>query len=512
MFPQTDRHRGNYEMKENKLGKLISEVLGVPEKEKKRLLGFRDAGLQEGFRCIPGDFSSVLFSVVEVRASYASAGLTVGDINLVLDHLSVEYEDAPLGAGGGAAAMAAAATGIMGKNVDTSISSAAVAANANAKTTGLLATLLRDIQSTKDFHQKNLGQMSKAADKQDKASYRVLLAAVRKLSPVEIKWLSRFILKDTKLGFSPESVLSRFHKDALGLYQEVADLKMVLDRLRLGVNSAEPISSVNFLFQRMQPMLGGRIGVEHCDKQLFGYWRQHMAELEKKKAAVQGEPSTLTTAGGAAANKKDDVGKPAVADPTEKQPASSATTDPITQMKPPAYYVETKLDGERMLCHIDRAEGRLELFTRNGNDYTPRYGPQMKETILNCFGGEQGILDGEILGFDEQLQCFLPFGTNRAASQDMSGKTHLCYMIFDILMMKGKNNKAGAGSSSSDEKPKEKIFDFRQNDLQSRKAVLKRVIRPRPNWVELVEPRGPYESAAEIERELTEAVERREEG
>lgn len=45
-----------------------------------------------------------------------------------------------------------------------------------------------------------------------------------------------------------------------------------------------------------------------------------------------------------------------------------------------ALWLETKLDGERMLCH---KEGRtVQYFTRNARDYTALYGPVMTDTIL----------------------------------------------------------------------------------------------------------------------------------
>jgi hypothetical protein len=36
--------------------------------------------------------------------------------------------------------------------------------------------------------------------KQDKLSVKVLSGLIRKMSPVEIKWLTRIIMKDTKCG------------------------------------------------------------------------------------------------------------------------------------------------------------------------------------------------------------------------------------------------------------------------------------------------------------------------
>lgn len=37
--------------------------------------------------------------------------------------------------------------------------------------------------------------------------------------------------------------------------------------------------------------------------------------------------------------------------------------------------VETKLDGERIQCHMQ--DGVVKFFTRNSNNYTKIYGPKM---------------------------------------------------------------------------------------------------------------------------------------
>ena len=51
-------------------------------------------------------------------------------------------------------------------------------------------------------------------------------------------------------------------------------------------------------------------------------------------------------------------------------------------------------------------------------------------------------------------------------------------MVFDILMFKGKNSP--------------QVYIFKNTALQDRKETLMKVVRPKKNWVELVEYRAPY--------------------
>lgn len=60
----------------------------------------------------------------------------------------------------------------------------------------------------------------------------------------------------------------------------------------------------------------------------------------------------------------------------EKQPA-----DVVYQ-----YFLESKYDGERLLCHIDKrneAGPKMKLFTRRSNDYTEHYGKALGSVILD---------------------------------------------------------------------------------------------------------------------------------
>ncbi len=75
--PQIDPFRPAYNIKEHTLAKIYSDALALPKREKERLLGYKDAHLQMNHKCIPGDFSSVLYSVLQARESAEEEVLSV---------------------------------------------------------------------------------------------------------------------------------------------------------------------------------------------------------------------------------------------------------------------------------------------------------------------------------------------------------------------------------------------------------------------------------------------------
>ena len=73
---------------------------------------------------------------------------------------------------------------------------------------------------------------------------------------------------------------------------------------------------------------------------------------------------------------------------------------PTLAREPPSgsdWLHEIKHDGFRTLIHID--DGRVRAFTRNGYDWTGRYGPVVKACAgLRCLSA---VVDGEIVVEDE---------------------------------------------------------------------------------------------------------------
>ena len=97
------------------------------------------------------------------------------------------------------------------------------------------------------------------------------------------------------------------------------------------------------------------------------------------------------------------------------------------------FFVEEKLDGERVLLHKDGENYRY--FSRNGNELTESYGAtpntgSLTPLIHNRFksGVKKCILDGEMLSYDSVSQVLLPFGHLKSARKgDLEYIFFFCY-------------------------------------------------------------------------------------
>lgn len=85
------------------------------------------------------------------------------------------------------------------------------------------------------------------------------------------------------------------------------------------------------------------------------------------------------------------------------------------------FWIETKLDGERMQMHM--REGEFKWFSRNSTNYSEMYGTNSSNGALVPFihkffkkGVTACILDGEMIAYNTVLQRFEPFGTLKTAA------------------------------------------------------------------------------------------------
>lgn len=74
-------------------------------------------------------------------------------------------------------------------------------------------------------------------------------------------------------------------------------------------------------------------------------------------------------------------------------------------------YIENKFDGERFQLHMQ--DGKFRYFSRNGFDYTAKFGatygegiftPQLKDVFKDTV--KSVILDGEMMGYNKQTKKF----------------------------------------------------------------------------------------------------------
>ncbi|KAI3646477.1 hypothetical protein MP228_009405 [Amoeboaphelidium protococcarum] len=124
--------------------------------------------------------------------------------------------------------------------------------------------------------------------------------------------------------------------------------------------------------------------------------------------------------------------------------------DVVRKMDNEPFYIEEKLDGFRMIVHLDVQMGRVTYFSRDGLDHSHEYGESQYEGASRrfwpCLTAKQGvknmILDTEILVFNPANDGVEAFGTIRqvAAYDDgiQTGK-RLYLVVFDVLYLNDQN-------------------------------------------------------------------------
>lgn len=99
------------------------------------------------------------------------------------------------------------------------------------------------------------------------------------------------------------------------------------------------------------------------------------------------------------------------------------------------WIIETKFDGYRLLARIDDAA--VTLFTRNGHDWTSRFGTLAKE--LEKLDLSEGWIDGEIVVLTDGMPDFnaLQNAIDRRGADDM-----LLFFAFDLPFWEGRDLRA----------------------------------------------------------------------
>ncbi|XP_072434255.1 DNA ligase 4 isoform X1 [Chiloscyllium punctatum] len=162
-----------------------------------------------------------------------------------------------------------------------------------------------------------------------------------------------------------------------------------------------------------------------------------------------------------------------------------------------SFYLETKLDGERMQLHKDGDV--YKYFSRNGYDYTQQFGDSplqgsltpfihntFKSNLQNC------ILDGEMMAYNPITQTFTQKG-NKFDIKRMVEDSELqtCFCVFDVLMV---NNQKLANET-----------------LRKRHEILQTLLTSVPGRIQVVE-KTEIKSRKDVADALNEAIDKREEG
>ncbi|KAK3059101.1 DNA ligase (ATP) [Extremus antarcticus] len=220
-----------------------------------------------------------------------------------------------------------------------------------------------------------------------------------RMNAEELMWLIRMILRQMKVGATEKTIFDNWHPDAENLFNISSSLRRVCWELydpqfRLEGNNKE-IS----LMQCFQP-------------QLAAFQMRSMEQMVARMNATEDDP---------------------------------------------VFYVEEKLDGERMQLHMiedDDTPGgkRFNFWSRKAKDYTYLYGNGFEDSnaaltrhLKDAFadGVRNIILDGEMITWDPKEDAIVGFGTLKTAAisqqeNPFSTGNRPLYRVFDILYLNDK--------------------------------------------------------------------------
>ncbi|VBB86621.1 Pamus-53 DNA ligase 4 encoded by the Pamus-53 gene [Podospora comata] len=249
----------------------------------------------------------------------------------------------------------------------------------------------------------------------------------------EVMWLVRIILKDMRVGATERTFLGLWHPDAEALFSVSSSLRRVCWELWDPETRLEQKETGVSLMQCFQPQLA-----QFQMTTGFGKLVQNLGVTEEENE----------------------------------------------------FWIEEKLDGERMQMHMKEDEMvpggfRFAFWSRKAKDYTYLYGEGLEDDnsaltrhLKNAFhdGVRELILDGEMITWDPEIDKIVPFGTLKTAALDQqknpfqNGPRPL-YRVFDILLLN-----------------KKPLADY---TLRDRHAALEAAVRGEHRRLEI----HPYESA-----------------
>ncbi|XP_019712986.1 DNA ligase 4 [Hippocampus comes] len=167
------------------------------------------------------------------------------------------------------------------------------------------------------------------------------------------------------------------------------------------------------------------------------------------------------------------------------------------QMGNSPFYIETKLDGERIQLHKDGDV--YKYFSRNAFDYTQQFGGSPREGsltphihkvfqshVVNC------ILDGEMMAYNPTAKTFMQKGSKFDIKRLVDdSELQTCFCVFDVLLVN--SQKLG------------------KETLKKRYEILQTVFTPVTGRIHLV-LKTEARTTRDVVNSLNDAIDHREEG
>lgn len=274
----------------------------------------------------------------------------------------------------------------------------------------------------RDYSDLNLDQVNELLDELAVANDRkgaqriVLERMVRLMNAHEMYWIIKIIIKSMKIRMTEKSVLDCWHSSASKLFNVTSDLRRVCWEL-----------------------YNETVTVCTSDVQPFLCFKPQMANFAMK-----------------------DYG------------------ELISKIGSKSFYIEEKIDGERLQIHMK--EGEFRYYSRAGNDKTEKYGKNYEDTrgsftsLIKGFVSDKVksiILDGEIVSWNEVEGMVEGFSR-------IKGATIMLKDLGDIVGVKG--NSFSRRWNNEDDFEANDANDFRNSSNQDN-AVLSK-------WKQAVETVG----------------------
>ena len=219
-----------------------------------------------------------------------------------------------------------------------------------------------------------------------------------RMNAEEMMWLVRIILRQMKIGATEKTIFDIWHPDAETLFNVSSSLRRVCWELYDPSIRLEGDDKGITLMQCFQP-------------QLAQFQMHSFEKMVEKMRPVEGDT---------------------------------------------AFWVEEKLDGERMQLHMIEDENtpggkRFAFWSRKAKDYTYLYGngfydenSALTQHIKDAFneGVQNIILDGEMITWDPEQDAMVPFGTLKTAAlsesrNPFSNAQRPLFRVFDCLYLNG---------------------------------------------------------------------------
>jgi hypothetical protein len=257
-----------------------------------------------------GDFSVVLQNVLKKRVSVTSRSLTVGQVNQLLDELPGKHKSFPV----------AAASNHDWRKSDVSVPP------------------------------KKPKKRSTLAEQRSEWVRKLLDSG---LSPLEHKWLVRILLERLQLGVSADSILHYYHPLGPSLWCAHNSLKGVLHQLcqpSVAYMQVMKSSSCNATTTHLAPYLPSALTAVTLDAAF--------TPMLSRKTGFQTLLTDLSTRHRSYVSLEEN-----------QEHAAHA----LLAVRHPAFCMEVKLDGERLLVHCNGKDGSVKVHSRRSVWY--RYVP-----------------------------------------------------------------------------------------------------------------------------------------